>query len=53
MGDRCGKTFRADEYRLHSGLMSRIVFWFVIAFALFMLTRWIVLNAVWIVNTLG
>ncbi len=51
MGERCGKTFKAEEYRLHSGLASRLVFWFVIAFASFMLLRWSWLNATQIVTT--
>ena len=53
MGERCGKTFKAEEYRLHSGVMSRVVFWFTIAFALFMLFRWVWLNAISIVTTLS
>jgi uncharacterized protein (DUF983 family) len=53
MGERCGTTFRAEEYRLHSGAASMIVFMAVIAFALFMLCRWLWTHSVWIINNLG
>jgi hypothetical protein len=53
MGERCHKTFKAEEYRLHSSLPSRMVFWFTIAFSVFMLGRWIWSNAGWIITTLG
>ena len=41
MGERCHKSFKAEEYRLHSGPLSRVIFWFVIAFAVFMAVRWV------------
>lgn len=53
MNTRCGRAFDALYYRMHSGLMSRIVFWFTIAFAIFMLSRWLWLNAATIFNWLG
>ena len=53
MNTRCAKCFRAFEYRLHSGVFSRAVFWFVIAFAVFLTARWIWLNAVRIVYWMG
>jgi large-conductance mechanosensitive channel len=53
MDARCSISFKAQEYRLHSGFMSRLVFWFVIAFALFMLVRVIWTNAGQIVQLIG
>jgi hypothetical protein len=53
MDPHCGKTFKAEEYRLHSNWMSRTVFWFTIGFAVFMLIRWVWLNAKWIAHELG
>ena len=50
MGQRCGTVFKAESYRLHSGPLSRIVFWFVIGFAVFMLARWLWLHGVWIIE---
>lgn len=53
MGARCNKTFKAEEYRLHTGRLSRAVFWFVIAFAVFMLVRWVWQHMPIILHTLG
>ncbi|MCE9532049.1 MAG: hypothetical protein K8T89_13130 [Planctomycetes bacterium] len=53
MNARCGKSFEAYEYRLHSGRLSKAVFLFVIAFALFMAVRWFILNAKWYVSWLA
>ena len=53
MGNHCGKRFAAESYRLHSGPLSRLTFWFVIAFAIFLCGRWIWLNSSWIVRQLG
>jgi hypothetical protein len=53
MNMRCSVSFKALEYRLHSGFMSRLVFWFVIAFAIFMLIRWTWANAGVIVHLIG
>ncbi len=53
MDGHCGKTFKAFEYRLHSGKASKAVFWFTIAFAVFMLFRWVWYNSPWIMYSLS
>jgi len=40
MNGLCNKAFDANEYRLHSGPLSRVTFYFVIAFAVYMIFRW-------------
>lgn len=53
LNEHCGKLFPATEYRLHSGPMSKVVFGMVITFALFMLTRYVWNNSIWIMYQLG
>lgn len=53
MNPRCGKQFKAHEYRLHSGPWSKLVFFAVIAFALYLLVYWVWDNSARIVSTLG
>ena len=53
MNNRCGKTFKAEPYRMHSNPWSRAVFYFFIAFALFLLFRWIWYNSGSIMQKLG
>jgi len=52
MGERCNKSFKAEEYRLHSGRASKVVFWFTIGFAVFLLGRWVWNNSSYILATL-
>ena len=53
MNARCGASFYAHEYRMHSGLLSRMTFWLVIAFALVLLFRWVWTSAARIVSWIG
>ena len=53
MNDRCRTEFKADEYRMHSGPLSRAMFFAVILFALFMLCRWVWDHAARIISLLG
>jgi hypothetical protein len=53
MGERCGSTFKAEEYRMHSGPLSKIIFLFFIGFALYELGRWLWRNGITIIDTLG
>jgi hypothetical protein len=53
MNSRCGSRFKAPVYRLHSNALSQTVFYFVIAFALFLLFRWEWNNASWIMTSVG
>lgn len=53
MDTRCNRPFKAHEYRLHSGALSRFVFWVVILFALFMLVRWVWFNSRLILSVMG
>jgi hypothetical protein len=53
MDRRCNVTFKAEEYLMHSNAFSKSVFFFVIAFALFSLCRWMWLNATWVFYFFG
>jgi len=53
MGERCNTSFKAEVYRLHSGRMSKIVFFFFIGFAIFLLCRWLWFHALWMIETFG
>jgi hypothetical protein len=53
MNARCGTTFKAHEYYMHSGVLSRGVFYFVIAFSIYLLFRWIWNNSHIIFSQLG
>lgn len=53
MNSRCNISFKALEYRIHSGFMSRLVFHIVIVFALYMLARFIWDNSGPIVRMMG
>ncbi len=53
MGAHCGTEFKAEAYVMHSGPLSKTVFFFVIGFALFLLCRWLWIHAVWMINTFG
>lgn len=48
MDAHCGGSFKAREYRMHSGPLSRAVFYGFIAFALFLGYRWLWMNSSWI-----
>jgi len=53
MSHRCNKGFIADEYRMHSGAVSKAVFFFVIGFAMLVLFRWVGLHSPEIIHYLG
>jgi hypothetical protein len=53
MNERCGVQFQAEEYRMHSGPLSRLVFFGVIAYALVMLVKTVWDNSAWIMSFVG
>ena len=53
MSSHCRETFAAHEYLMHSGPWSRVIFLFVIAFAVVSMFRWVWHNSPWIMYSLG
>ncbi len=50
MNAKCGKSFTATEYRMHSGPISRLIFAFFIAFSVFLLGRWLWFHSAWLAS---